>query len=77
MPLKYKATLYETPEITDFLYISQIKADELSRPKPIDTTLLDKRCYATAEKFFFNQKGWRRADTLHIEIEDKPRIIEA
>ena len=77
MALKYKATLYETPEITDFLYVSQIKQEELSRSKPVDTTLLDKRCYATAEKFFFNKKGWRRADTFHIEIEEVPRIIEA
>ena len=77
MSLKYKATLYETPEITDFLYISQIKQEELCRPKPVDSTLLDKRCYATAEKFFFSKKGWRRADCFHIEIEEAPRIIEA
>tara|TARA_R100001244_G_scaffold46032_3_gene41309 strand:+ start:496 stop:729 length:234 start_codon:yes stop_codon:yes gene_type:complete len=77
MSLKYKATLYETPEITDFLYVSQIKREELNRPKPIDSTLLDERCYATAEKFFFNKKGWRRGETLHIEIEEKPRAIEA
>jgi hypothetical protein len=77
MALKYKATLYETPEITDFLYVSQIKQEEMSRPKPIDSTLLDKRCYTTAEKFFFNKQGWRRAETLHIEIEEQPRIIQA
>ena len=77
MSLKYKATLYETPEITDFLCVSQIKKEEMERSKPVDTTLLDVRCFLTAEKFFFNQKGWRRADTLHIEIEENPRIIEA
>lgn len=75
MALKYKATLYHTSEDADFLYVSQIKKDELSQPKPVDSTLLDARCHATAEKFFYNKMGWRRSDNLHIEIEKEPRII--
>jgi len=77
MSIKYKAILYETPESTDFLYISQIKREELERAKPVDSTLLNKKCYATAENYFFKKRGWAKSDLFYIEIEDQPRIIEA
>jgi len=77
MSIKYKAILYETPQDADFLYISQIKKDELQRPKPVDSTLLNKRCYVTAENYFFKTRGWIKNAYYHIEIEDNPRIIEA
>jgi len=59
---KYKATLFKQEYI-----------DEPSRP--IDTILLDKKCYATAENFFFDKRGWKRAEHFHIEIEDMPRFL--
>ena len=77
MSIKYKALLYETPQDADFLYISQIKKEELQRPKPVDSILLNKRCYKSAENHFFKKRGWAKTDFLHIEIEDQPRVIEA
>ena len=75
MALKYKATLYETPEECDFLYVSEAKQKELNKPKPIDSTLLNEKCFETAERVFFGKRGWVRGSRFHIEIEDMPRII--
>jgi len=59
---RYKATLFEQKVIDE-------------RAEPIDTILLDKKCYPTAEKLFFNKRGWERTEHLHIEIEDMPRFL--
>ena len=77
MKLKYKAILYETPEQTEYLFVSNMKQRELNNPKPVDSVLLDKKCYSTADKYFFNKRGWTRDDRYHIEIEEEPRMIEA
>ena len=75
MAIKYKAILYETPDECDFLYIPEAKAKELNKPKPVDSILLDKKCFKTAEGAFFGSRGWGRHERFHIEIEDMPRII--
>jgi hypothetical protein len=72
---KYKAILYETPVICEFLYIPEAKAKELNKPKPVDSVLLDKKCYKTAEGIFFGSRNWDRDAKLHIEIEEEPRIL--
>jgi hypothetical protein len=78
MKLKYKAILYETPEQTEYLFVSNMKQRELNNPKPIDSVLLDTKCYSTADKYFFNKRGWNRnLANYHIEIEQEPRMIEA
>ena len=59
---KYKATLFKQEYI-----------DEPS--KPIDSVLLDKKCYTTAEKFFYDKRGWKKAEHYQIEIEDMPRFL--
>jgi hypothetical protein len=56
---KYKATLFKQEYI-----------DEPS--KPIDTIL---RCFTSAEKFFYDKRGWKRAEHFHIEIEEMPRFL--
>jgi len=59
---KYKATLF--------------RLEHIDEPQvPVDSTLLDKKCYATAEKFFFNNRGWKKTEHFHIEIEDMPRFL--
>jgi hypothetical protein len=59
---RYKATLFKQE------YIDQ-------RAEPIDTILLDKKCYPTAEKFFYDKRGWKRGEHYHIEIENMPRFL--
>jgi len=61
----------------DYLYVSDMKRKELNNPKPVDSILLDKKCFTTAEGIFYGRRGWKRTGDLHIEIEDQPRIIEA
>lgn len=75
MGTKYKAILYEEPQICDFSFITIAKQNELNKPKPIDSTLLDKKCFKTAENIFYNKKGWTRSDRMHIEFESMPRIL--
>ena len=59
---RYKATLF--------------KLEYWDQPQvPVDSVLLDKKCYTTAEKFFFNKRGWKKAEHYHIEIEDMPRFL--
>jgi hypothetical protein len=71
MKNKYRAILYETPIIVDFLYIPDEKMEELNRPKPLDVFYLDKKCFKTAEKYFFVTRKWKRDGArLHIEIEE-------
>ena len=77
MKLKYKAILYETREEVEYLYLSKLKQEELNKVRPIDSTLLDKKCYSSADKYFHTKMGWPRTDSLHIEIEDEPRVVEA
>lgn len=77
MKLKYKAILYETPEQTEYLFVSNMKQRELNNPKPVDSVLLDTKCYSTADKYFFNKLGYIRGDKYHVEIEEEPRMIEA
>ena len=76
MKLKYKAILYETPEEMEYLFVSKGKRDDLNKPKPVDSVLLDQRSYSIAEKYFFNKRGWTRGGKYHIEIEKEPRITE-
>ena len=59
---KYKATLFKT----------DLEEDQ---SEPIDTILLDKICYTTAENFFFDKRGWEKKEYYHIEIEDMPRFL--
>lgn len=59
---KYKATLYES----EFIDVPA---------KPIDSILLDKICYTTAEKIFYDERGWIKSENYHIEIESKPRFL--
>ena len=63
---KYKATLFKHDENV---------ALGFSRAIPIDSILLDKQCYTTAEKFFYDKRGWKRAEHYHIEIENTPRFL--
>ena len=77
MKLKYKAILYETRTAVDFLYLPEHKRRELNQPRPIDSVLLDTKCYSTADKYFFNKLGYIKGDKYHIEIEQEPRMIEA
>ena len=78
MALKYKATLYEERAGADeYLYLPEHRRRELTLPRPIDSVLLDKRCYKTAESHFFSKRGWPRAETYFVEIEKHPRMIEA
>lgn len=58
---KYKAILYEIEYI-------DVPA------KPVDSILLDERCYTTAEKIFYDERGWVRSEKHHIEIETNPRF---
>ena len=76
MKLKYKAVLYDTPENTDCPFLSNKNKEEPNNSIPVDSVLLHKRCYQIADEYFFNQRGWMRGSTYHIEIEDEPRIIE-
>ena len=77
MKLKYKATLYESKDHMEYLFLTQSKREELNKPRPVDTALLDKKCYKTAERHFFSERGWVHArGNYHVEIEDKPRVIE-
>ena len=75
MGTKYKAILYQTPQLCDFLFVPIAKQNELNKPKPVDSTLLDEKCYRTAENIFYNKREWPRSDRLHIEIESIPRIL--
>jgi len=59
---RYKATLFKQEVINE-------------RAEPIDTILLDKKCYSTAEKFFYDKRGWKRGEHYHIEIENMPRFL--
>ncbi len=63
---KYKATLFRSDENL---------ALGFTRSTPIDTILLDKKCYTTAENLFFNKRGWNRSDHYHVEIENIPRFL--
>ena len=76
MAFKYKAVLFEERASGDeYLYLPEHKRRELSLPRPVDSILLDKRCFKTAENYFFNKRGWDKREELFIEIEKKPRII--
>ena len=78
MKLKYKAILYETRTEVEFLYLPEHKRRELNQPRPIDSVLLDTKCYSTAAKYFFDKRGWNKnTASYHIEIEQEPRMIEA
>ena len=72
---KYKAILYETPVNCEYLYVPKAKVEELNKPKPVDSVLLDKKCYKTAEGIFFGRRGWERHEKFHVEIEDEPRVL--
>jgi len=72
---KYKAILYETPAQWGGTYLSKAKVEELNKPKPVDSVLLDKKCYKTAEGIFFGRRGWERHEKFHVEIEDEPRVL--
>ena len=63
---KYKATLYYSKECLTKGVITE----------PIDTVLLNKKCYQTAEVYFFDDGRWDRSEALHIEIESEPRVID-
>ena len=46
MALKYKAVLYEERGREDeYLYLAEHKRKELTQPRPIDSILLDSRCF--------------------------------
>ena len=78
MALKYKAILYEERGREDeYLYLPEHKRRELTQPRPIDSILLDARCFTTAETYFFNKRGWTKLPSYFIEIEENPRMIEA
>ena len=59
---RYKATLFKT-------------ACNGQDQRPIDSILLEKKCHTTAENFFFNKRGWKKAEHYHIEIDDLPRFL--
>jgi hypothetical protein len=71
---KWKAILYETPEIMDYLYVSKGRREQLNNPRPIDSILLDKKCFKTAESHFFGAGGWPKGEQFHVEFEEEPRI---
>ena len=78
MALKYKAVLYEERGSEhEYLYLPEHKRRELTQPRPIDSILLDARCFTTAETYFFNKRGWAKLPSYFIEIEENPRMIEA
>ena len=67
---KYKATLFKLE------YEATINGMTINEPQvPVDSVLLDKKCYTTAENFFFNKRGWTKTEPFHIEIEDMPRFL--
>ena len=78
MALKYKAVLYEERgNEHEYLYLPEHKRRELSQPRPIDSILLDARCFKQAETYFFNKRGWDKSPSYFIEIEENPRMVEA
>lgn len=72
---KWKATLWETPRSCGSPIPKGIKG---LNQFPVDTVLLTKKCYSTAEDIFFTERHWgtREREHLHIEIEELPRIVE-
>tara|TARA_R110000824_G_scaffold243272_1_gene431904 strand:+ start:2935 stop:3162 length:228 start_codon:yes stop_codon:yes gene_type:complete len=70
---RYKAILWRTPGLG---YLSQEDVGAYGISTPVDTALLKKKCYSTAEDIFFNQRSWKRSPDYHVEIEEAPRIVE-
>ena len=62
---KYKAILYHSTEYPNQEPVTQ----------PIDTVLLNEKCYRTADNIFFEERGWNRNSDLHVEIEKLPRTL--
>jgi len=75
---RWKAVLWETPRTIEVRPMSEAHLKKYFSPTPIDTVLLTKKCYSTAEDIFFNERNWGTQDRghLHIEIEELPRIVE-
>ncbi len=62
---RYKATLYHSKQNLNNKTITE----------PVDSILLDEKCYRTADNIFFEERGWNRNSDLHVEIEKLPRTL--
>ena len=78
MKKRWKAVLWETPRTCEVHPVPEAHRKKYLSAIPVDTVLLTKKCYSTAEDIFFNERNWgaRNRGHLHVEIEELPRIVE-
>lgn len=63
---KYKATLYHSKQDLNNKTITA----------PVDSILLDEKCYRTAERYFFKDRDWDREHyDFHVEFEKTARTL--
>ena len=63
---RYKATLYHSKQDLNNKTITE----------PVDSILLDEKCYRTAERHFFKDRAWDREHyDFHIEFEKTARTL--